>query len=279
MLTGSFFLKGGTMKRIICASFCCALLSSVCCACSSGDSSVASSGTSVPATAASAASETSAVTTEGKSGYSGGDITGEWIYTGLSGRDVLTLDFEPDGIASALVDASSMIYFEEDGSLNAMGITIPAENISYDGSEIRVSMKFGKSSGDGDPEKQNKGAALTDMLVMERIGDPAPDNMDGEYSISGGTLYDTIISPIMDGMGAEDAETTAVIDGDSFYLDLNRALSYTTEGEKLTIEGGDMLLSVLDISYDDTLYYTVSGDELLLGTGDEYELTLRRSGK
>lgn len=210
--------------------------------------------------------------------YTGGDVTGKWQYLSDSGTDPeLELELGSDGIGSAFVNASSLISINSDGSVSVMGMDIAAENIVNDGKTITVYSNTTPGSGDGDPGDQNKDKAPSAMLVLERIGEPDASTLNGTYNVTGGMIYTGFVSGIIEAMGADMSALTAVIRDDTFYIDLDKAFTYTTNGSILTINGADTLMMLTGFGSSADIYYTAAENTLDIETDEGYVLQLFRA--
>lgn len=104
--------------------------------------------------------------------YESGVLVGSWK------GDFTDLDFCEDGTVSLHNDISDIIMFTSEKTLLFNGEEYPQENVRYDGSSLVVNV-----SANGEP---------VELLNASRIGEAAPDKLDGEYSFNSGYLVESL---------------------------------------------------------------------------------------
>ena len=68
------------------------------------------------------------------------DVSGKWAMAEMSesGADGGGIIFDKNGKGSIYVDVSSLLYMQEDGSMNLSGMTLDGEYIDYDGTNFKL---------------------------------------------------------------------------------------------------------------------------------------------
>lgn len=182
------------------------------------------------------------------------DIVGRWKMDGIedSGVDSGGIQFDADGTGSIYENITSIMHFES-GGLYVGGITLDSSYFSYDGTAFDLTIE-GES-----------------LLKMERVGAPSPDSYDGTYTLSSGSLLDSIISAVSDSDEIDsnnlniemtfENSTCIVLFKDMFTFTAAKAAGgdngiFKAEGKTLLFDQDNS-----------TAIYTISGDTLTIGEG------------
>lgn len=169
-------------------------------------------------------------------------IIGMWSMS----EDEITMgfDFKDNGNLSMWIDITEIVHFTTDGNFIVDNGVMDSKFISYDGTT------FSFSSEDGQ-----------DLWTMTKESGSS-ENYDGEYKLVSGAMYDNIAR--YDGV-----DVYIIVSGETMLADYRNALTYTTDGDAISITG----LTKMDIIDDDTVNttYEVKNDTLTLRDFDEGE--------
>lgn len=183
-------------------------------------------------------------------------IVGKWEMAEMAetGVDAGGVIFKEDGKGSMYVEISSMLYIQENGSVNLSGMEIEAENYTFDGETFSLSY-----SG-------------MDLLEMKKAEKSDESDLNGTYSLEGGLLTDSLKEQFASNEG-EDVSIEIELDGQKTELLINDIMTYTYTDDKLTLDGYGKFTGQGEESseYD----YTLDGDSLTL-KNDEETLNLTR---
>lgn len=169
-------------------------------------------------------------------------IVGMWSMS----DDEITMgfDFKENGSLDMWIDISEMIHFTADGNFIIDGGIMDSEFISYDGTT------FSFSSEDGQ-----------DLWTMTKESGSA-ENYDGEYRLVSGVMYDNVA--LYDGV-----DVYVIVSGETMLADYRNALTYTTDGEAISING----LADIGITDENTIdtTYEIKNNTLTLNDFDDGE--------
>ena len=177
-------------------------------------------------------------------------LLGKWQMDGIetTGVDGGGLIFAEGGKGGIYEDTSSMLHFVEDG-LNVGGTTISTQFFTEDGDNLTIDVS---------------GQKMLDMTKIE-----AKDGYDGKYSLTGGILYDSIVSGLADRGLDENKKLDISIsfDGENSEVVFNDLFSYKVDGSKLVVSG---FAGFLESDKDEVeAEFTVENDKLTLKDGDK----------
>lgn len=172
-------------------------------------------------------------------------LLGKWQMDGIeaTGVDGGGIIFAEGGKGGIYEDTSSMLHFVEDG-LNVGGTTISTQFFKEDGDNLVIDV-----SGQ-------------EMLNMTKI--EAKDGYDGKYSLTGGILYDSIVSGL-ETRGLDEnkkLDISITFDGTNSEVVFNDLFSYKVDGSKLVVSG---FSGFLDSDKEEVeAEFTVDNDKLTL---------------
>ena len=177
-------------------------------------------------------------------------LIGKWKMDGIetTGVDGGGIIFAEGGKGGIYEDTSSMLHFVDDG-LSVGGTTISTQFFKEEGDNLIIDV-----SGQ-------------EMLNMTKI--EAKDGYDGKYSLTGGILYDSIVSGLAD-RGLDENKKLDInisFDGENSEVVFNDLFSYKVDGSKLVVSGfaGFLDSDAEEVKAD----FTVEGDKLTLKDGDK----------
>lgn len=177
-------------------------------------------------------------------------LLGKWQMDGIesTGVDGGGILFAEGGKGGIYEDTSSLLHFVEDG-LNVGGTTISTQFFTEEGDNLTIDVS---------------GQKMLDMTKIE-----AKDGYDGKYSLTGGILYDSIVSGLAD-RGLDENKKLDInisFDGENSEVVFNDLFSYKVDGSKLVVSGfaGFLDSDAEEVKAD----FTVEGDKLTLKDGDK----------
>ena len=195
----------------------------------------------------------------------GGDITGQWVPEGFdSGLDIF-LDFGPDGSGALYCDMSGMVTLT-DGKFSAIGIEASGDDLVIkDGT---ISAYYNSKDED------------SLIIRLKRTDGGSGDQIDGEYTIEGGKLAETIYAYLDASFGGDSSHLpiTAVINGSETLLKVAGAFTYQTEGSRLEIAIMEEFSEIAGNIIGEELYYTAEDDKLII-TADGKSTVMPRRAK
>lgn len=174
--------------------------------------------------------------------YSSSDVEeqllGTWETT-VSGNIIERFVFKENGKFDLLVDWSQ--YFNVKGDKVYIGGSDVTSFTEFDGKKFNIS---------------NNGSDV--MLMTKKSG--SSDSYDGEYTINGGVLKDTIDQQY------PDQDMTIIVDGENSYIAMNDITTYTIEDDIIKMKNTpDKLFG----NYDDLASkFELDGDKLTLTDPD-----------
>ncbi len=166
-------------------------------------------------------------------------ILGMWSMS----DDEITMgfDFKDNGNLNMWIDITEIAHFTKDGNFVIDGEVMNSDFISYDGTTFSFN-----SNGQ-------------DLWTMTKESGSA-DSYDGEYKLVSGAMYDNIA--LYDGV-----DVYVIVSGETMLADYRNALTYTTDGEAISITGLTKM-DVIDVDTIDTTY-EIKNDTLTLKDFDE----------
>lgn len=181
------------------------------------------------------------------------NIVGAWHSDELGGD----MNFSKDGKLDLVIDYSEYMHFNADGNLVMSGLECEAD---YDGSNLSVTL--GEDM--GMDEEMN-------LISLERIGDANEDSVDGEYNLTGGELYDELITMYDN---EENASMKITIAGEDMSISV-ALCEFTAKDGKLELKGDNLSMLGLDDEDEGKCDYKIDGDTLTLteASGNTLELT------
>lgn len=171
--------------------------------------------------------------------YEDGVLIGHWE------GDYSDLVFQENGMVSATFDISSFILFTHDGKFMINGETYPEDSVYYDGSLLKVSVPGGE------------GEEPAEILSLVRVGEPVPEDIDGEYTIDSELLRDSLSSAI----GAEDTDIDIhmTIRNERCFIELPDFCSYIQNGDELKLSGEALEVSGIGDTLSDCTFVLEDG--------------------
>ncbi|MDE6780061.1 MAG: hypothetical protein K2J40_01190 [Ruminococcus sp.] len=240
------------MKKLISLLAVCAMITCTLGSCGKEESSETSTEKSVSeaeTTEASTEEETTETTTETttqpetevvtEAEVSAEDILGMWSME----DDGMTMgfDFKDNGSLTMWIDISEMIHFSTDGEFVVDGEAMDSSFISYDGTTFSFNVEG------------------QDLWTMTRESG-SDDSFDGEYKLVSGVMYDSVAL-------ADGADVYVTVSGEVLLADYRNALSYTINGDTITMNGLEIF--GYDKSDSADVKYEIKGDTLILKDFDE----------
>ena len=193
----------------------------------------------------------------------GGDIAGQWIPEDMGlGLDVF-IDFENNGSGSVYADISKLVS-AENGKLTSLGAEVSGDDLVIkDGT---VSAYYNSNDED------------SLIIGLKRTDGAENSSLDGEYTITGGRLADTIYTILEASIGGEPEKlpVTLVINGSETYLRIAGAFTYITEGNRLEVAVMDELSGIADSIAGKEICYTAGNDKLMMTAGGKTVVMQRR---
>ena len=174
---------------------------------------------------------------------SGGDITGAWVT--YENKTKLVMRFAEDGKFQQYTEITNLMEF----SLDKANLNDQLElDVAFDGVTLTATYKG------------------EEKIVMERVtGEASPDVLDGRYKVTGGDMTESLV-------GAAGSEVFIILDEGRTYASTGEIYTYSTEGNKLTIN--IQLVDGSTSSVEST--YGVEGDELTIVSADGQAQVLGR---
>ena len=184
------------------------------------------------------------------------DVSGKWAMAEMSesGADGGGIIFDKNGKGSIDVDVSSLLYMQEDGSMNLSGRTLDGEYIDYDGTNFKLNI-----SGQ-------------DMLTMTKYEPTDATDFNGKYKMEGGMLSEEIQNNLSSGSDSSNVNLDLSFDGQKTEVIVTDILTYSIKDDKFTLDGYGKFIGEDDANSEFT--YTLEGDKLTLTNDSEtIELT------
>lgn len=184
------------------------------------------------------------------------DVSGKWAMAEMSesGADGGGIIFDKNGKGSIYVDVSSLLYMQEDGSMNLSGMTLDGEYIDYDGTNFKLNI-----SGQ-------------DMLTMTKYEPTDATDFNGKYKMEGGMLSEEIQNNLSSGSDSSNVNLDLSFDGQKTEVIVTDILTYSIKDDKFTLDGYGKFIGEDDANSEFT--YTLEGDKLTLTNDSEtIELT------
>ena len=175
--------------------------------------------------------------------YEDGVLLGSW--QGL----FMNITFKDDNTASADFDISDILMVDYSGNVLYNGDIYPPDSISYDGSELTISIK---------PEGTDSPAELAKLV---RTGEADPDSIDGEYSFSAGTFYTSICSAL--GSDEKEPDLKMIIDDGYFYIKTDELCSYTQKADEISFSNLKFSTEIVGLELDECTF-VLDGNECTL---------------
>ncbi|WP_297961085.1 hypothetical protein [uncultured Ruminococcus sp.] len=174
------------------------------------------------------------------------DIEGKWALSDVPDSEINSagLIFGNNGSGSMYEETSSIFSFSGD-SMNLYGYAIDKEYIKEENDVVTVTLRD------------------SNIIVMKRL-ESSGNGFDGKYSLSGGSLYDSLSQAVASKDGKTDI-TVELSDGHSFVI-FNDLFTYKTKGKDLVISGcSPLIMPSADENSDEiSAEYKVEGDKLTI---------------
>ncbi len=169
-------------------------------------------------------------------------IIGIWS-NGTSGYE-----FTSDHDVSLIMDYSSLVKFNADGSVTVNGTVIPKEDVTAEGNTVSIVHKYEEFD---EP---------VDVMELEKLSSSG-SGFDGEYLFTGGDYKAAVAVSL--GVEADSITLKGKVDGDSFILTAEAFCKFETNNGVLELFGEDM--NYVDSNATSVKYtYSIDGDELKL---------------
>lgn len=162
---------------------------------------------------------------------------------------LMGFSFKESGNVDVFMDITEMTHFTADGKLFMEDVSLESE---FDGTTLSVNFNG------------------QDILTMTRYSGSS-DNLDGEYTLLSGVFYDNMVE------SSGNSSLYTVVNGETMYLGYRDILTYTTDGnnisisglEKMDFEGGDNLNTTYEIKDNVlTIPELDNGDDMVLSKFD-----------
>lgn len=151
------------------------------------------------------------------------------------------MNFIDDSSFSMWIDITDMAHFTSDGDFIIDGEAIDSDLISYDGTTFSIN------------------AEGQDLWTMTKESG-SPDSYDGEYKLVSGLMYDSVAL-------YEGVDVYVIVNGETMLADYRNILTYTVDGNKISMSGLDKIDANEDGTLDTT--YEIKDGTLTLKDFDE----------
>lgn len=151
------------------------------------------------------------------------------------------MNFIDDSRFSMWIDITDMAHFTSDGDFIIDGEAIDSDLISYDGTTFSIN------------------AEGQDLWTMTKESG-SPDSYDGEYKLVSGLMYDSVAL-------YEGVDVYVIVNGETMLADYRNILTYTVDGNKISMSGLDKIDANENGTLDTT--YEIKDGTLTLKDFDE----------
>ncbi|MBO4877180.1 MAG: hypothetical protein J5501_04135 [Ruminococcus sp.] len=166
--------------------------------------------------------------------------------------------FQDDRKVSLLMDLSSSLHFNSDGSFVLAGETYSKDLVSFDGSLIKATFIYEPAEGE---EVDESLLEPVDVIELSRKGEPDKSTFDGLYDVVGGEYISMIAQNLA--IAPEKLSLEAEIDGENLNITAVDYCDYEVSDGLLEMFSENM--QFVDENATSVKYrYEISGDELKL---------------
>jgi len=166
--------------------------------------------------------------------------------------------FQDNRKVSLIMDFSSSMHFNSDGTFTFSGETYGKDDLSFDGSILKASFVYEPEEGE---EVSDDMLEPVDILMLERKGEADSSTFDGVYDVIGGEYVGLIAGNLA--IAPENLFLEAEIDGENLYFTAVDYCDYETKKGKLEMFSDNMHFvdeKATSVKYE----YAINGDELKL---------------
>ncbi len=192
--------------------------------------------------------------------------------------DVAGYRFQDNRKVSLLMDFSSSMHINSDGSFTLSGEEYSKDLLSFDGSVLKATFVYQPEEGE---EVEPEMLEPVDVIELTRKGEADSSTFDGEYDVTGGEYVNIIAGNLA--IEPENLTLEAEIEGENLYFTAVDYCDYETKKGKLEMFSENMQF-VDDKATSIKYSYEINGDELKLtylgdtGEGTEAPVeTLKRA--